>query len=49
MLRRSGVRAQMVLGAQSLPFKAHAWVEVGGRIVNDKPYIKDVYQELDRF
>ena len=49
MLRRSGVRAQMVLGAQSLPFKAHAWVEVGGRIVNDNPYIRDIYQELDRF
>jgi transglutaminase superfamily protein len=49
LLKQSGVGAQMVIGAQSLPFKAHAWVEIGGRIVNDKPYISDVYQELDRF
>src|ERR1700737_1618904 len=27
LLRKKGVRAHMVLGAQKLPFKAHAWVE----------------------
>src|SRR5467141_1643788 len=34
LLRTYGVPAQMVLGAQKMPFKAHAWVEVGGRVVN---------------
>ena len=36
MLRKRGIPARMVNGAQKLPFKAHAWVEVGGEIVNDR-------------
>ena len=28
LLKQYGVRAQMVIGAQQMPFKAHAWVEV---------------------
>src|SRR5712664_4492673 len=28
LLRNCGVPAEMVIGAQNLPFKAHAWVEV---------------------
>jgi hypothetical protein len=38
----------MVIGAQMLPFKSHAWVEIGGSIVNDKPYMLDIYQVLER-
>ena len=30
LLKRHGVTARMVIGAQRLPFKAHAWVEVNG-------------------
>jgi hypothetical protein len=48
LLKRNGVPAVFVLGAQQLPFKAHAWVEVGGRVVNDKPYTAEIYGELDR-
>jgi hypothetical protein len=48
LLKRFGVPAQLVIGAQQMPFKAHAWVEVGGRVVNDKPYIPEVYAVLDR-
>jgi hypothetical protein len=48
LLRQHGVRAQMVIGAQQIPFKAHAWVEVGGRVVNDKPYMPAMYVVLDR-
>ena len=48
LLRRYGVPAQMVLGAQPMPFKAHAWVEVRGQVVNDKSYIRDIYPVLDR-
>ena len=35
LLKGSGVRALMVIGAQQMPFKTHAWVEVDGHIVND--------------
>jgi len=48
LLRRHGAAAEMVIGAQVLPFKSHAWVEVDRVIVNDKPYIKEIYQELER-
>jgi hypothetical protein len=48
LLKRYGIPAQMVIGAKQMPFKAHAWVEVGGRVVNDKPYMPEIYAELDR-
>jgi hypothetical protein len=48
LLRRHGIHAQLVIGAQQIPFRAHAWVEVDGRIVNDKPYIAEHYAILDR-
>jgi hypothetical protein len=48
LLREHGVHAQLVIGAQQMPFKAHAWVEVGGRVVNDKPYTPEIYAVLDR-
>jgi hypothetical protein len=48
LLKRHGVAAQMVIGAQQVPFKAHAWVEVGGSVVNDKPYMPEMYVVLDR-
>lgn len=48
LLKRYGVSAQMVIGAQQMPFKAHAWVEVDGRVVNDKSYTPELYAVLDR-
>jgi hypothetical protein len=48
LLKRFGVPAVMVIGARQVPFRAHAWVEVHGRVVNDKPYISEMYAELDR-
>ena len=48
LLRSQGIFAQMVVGTQQLPFKAHAWVEVDGRVVNDKPYVPEMYAVLDR-
>src|SRR6266403_6155178 len=36
LLRSCGVPAQMVVGAQKLPFKAHAWTEVNGRAINER-------------
>ena len=48
MLRSEGIPAELVIGAQQIPFKAHAWAEVDGRVVNDKPYMPDMYVVLDR-
>jgi len=48
LLKKYGVPAQLVFGAQQMPFKAHAWVEVDGRVVNDKPYTSEMYAVLDR-
>jgi hypothetical protein len=48
LLKKYGLSAQMVIGAQHMPFKAHAWVEVDGRVVNDKPYTPEMYAVLHR-
>jgi hypothetical protein len=48
LLKRYGVSAQMMIGAQQMPFKAHAWVEVDGAVVNDKPYMREMYGVLDQ-
>lgn len=48
LLKKHGFPAEMVIGVQQLPFLAHAWVELGGRIVNDKPYISEIYSVLSR-
>ena len=48
LLKHYGVRAQMVIGAQQMPFTAHAWVEVDQHVVNDKAYTPEMYAVLDR-
>jgi hypothetical protein len=48
LLRRKGWQAEMVIGVQIFPFKSHAWVEVQGTVVNDKPYMSDMYRTLER-
>ena len=48
LLKSHGIAAQLVIGAQQMPFRAHAWVEVNGRVVNDKPYVPEIYAVLDR-
>lgn len=47
LLKRNGVPAQMMIGVQQMPFRAHAWVEVDGRVINDKPYMREMYAVLD--
>ena len=37
LLRSHGIAAQVVIGYRPVPFFSHAWVEVGGRVVNDSP------------
>jgi Transglutaminase-like superfamily len=48
LLRKHGVPAQMVLGAQKLPFKAHAWVEVNGQAINERSNVQATYAVWDR-
>lgn len=48
VLRAYGVPAVMVIGAQPMPFRAHAWVEVDGHVVNDKPHTPELYSVLER-
>lgn len=48
LLRKYGVSARLVIGTQQMPFKAHAWVEVDGRVVNDKQYVPKMYAIVTR-
>lgn len=48
LLRSYGVPAQMVLGAQKVPFKAHAWVEVDGRAINERRDVQKIYGVWER-
>jgi hypothetical protein len=48
LLRRHGLGAEMVIGAQMIPYAFHAWVEINHLVVNDRPYMLDIYQVLER-
>jgi prolyl oligopeptidase len=48
LLRRYGLAAELVIGAQIIPAKSHAWVEIKRIVVNDKPYVPQIYRELER-
>jgi hypothetical protein len=48
LLRRHGVEAEMVVGAQKIPFRAHAWVEVNGGPVNERSDVQATYSVWDR-
>jgi hypothetical protein len=48
LLRKNGVPAQMILGAQKMPFKAHAWVEVSGSPVNERSNVQAIYHVWER-
>lgn len=48
LLRRYGWEAKMVTGACILPDEFHAWVEVDDLVVNDRPYMNEIYQVLER-
>jgi Transglutaminase-like superfamily len=48
LLRRHGWKAEMVIGAQVLPFKSHSWCELDDVVVNDRPYMLDIYTVLER-
>jgi hypothetical protein len=49
LLRRRGVAAEVVIGSRRLDgrFEAHAWVEVGGAVVDDAPDIRERFAAFD--
>jgi Transglutaminase-like superfamily/Coenzyme PQQ synthesis protein D (PqqD) len=48
LLKQQGIDARMVIGCNKIPFKAHAWVEVNGEVVNDRKRVQQTYKVLDR-
>ncbi len=48
LLRSCGVPSEMVIGAQKLPFKAHAWVEVSGVPINERSNVQAIYGVWER-
>ena len=48
LLRRYGWDAELVIGTQMMPARFHAWVEIGDSVVNDKPYVAQIFQVLER-
>jgi hypothetical protein len=48
LLRDLGMPATLVIGAQRLPFRAHAWAEVNGQVINDSVSAVELYAVLDR-
>lgn len=48
LLRHHGVPASLVIGFRPMPFESHAWVEVNGIVVNDRPQYQRFFTVLDR-
>jgi hypothetical protein len=48
LLRKAGVKADLVIGSRPIPFFSHAWVEVDGVVVNDKQGYKRRLMEMER-
>ena len=48
LLREFGIPASLIIGAQQLPFKAHAWVEVHGKVIHERTDVCAIYSVLDR-
>lgn len=47
LLRLAGFPARLVIAVQRVPFYAHAWVELNGRVVNDLPAVRRDYEILE--
>ncbi|HEX6098732.1 MAG TPA: lasso peptide biosynthesis B2 protein [Thermoanaerobaculia bacterium] len=48
LLRLAGYPAELVIGARRTPFYAHAWAEIGDRVVNDETGVQTYYGVLER-
>jgi hypothetical protein len=48
LLRRLGLPAELVVGFRPRPCESHAWVEIDGHVVNDRPQYQKVFTVLER-
>jgi hypothetical protein len=48
MLRRHGFDGSLVIGYRAVPFESHAWVELDGVVVNDRPQYQTHFHVLER-
>lgn len=48
MLRDRGVNAALVIGVRPMPLEMHAWVEVDGVVVNDRPQYPRFFTVIER-
>jgi len=48
LMRRYGLAAEVVIGYRAAPFFGHAWVEIGGRVVNDSSRYQRSLEILER-
>ena len=49
LLRLHGIPAELVIGCRPVPVQSHAWVEVNGQVVNDRPQYQKFFRVLERF
>jgi hypothetical protein len=47
LLRLAGFPARLVIAVQRVPFRAHAWAELDGRVVNDRPAVRRELEVLE--
>ena len=47
LLRLAGFPARLVIGVQRRPFLGHAWVELDGRVVNDRAAVQREFEVLE--
>jgi hypothetical protein len=47
LLRLQGVPAKLVIGVHRVPFQAHAWVELQGRVINDQPWLPEAFAVIE--
>ena len=47
LLRLAGLPARLVIGVRRVPFYAHAWAELDGRVANDQPAVRREFEVLE--
>ena len=47
LLRLAGFPALLAIGVRRVPFYAHAWAELDGQVVNDRPAVRREYEVLE--
>ena len=47
LMRLCGVPAKLAIGVHRVPFQAHAWVELQGRVINDRPWLPQAFTVIE--